>query len=92
MEVFDLTKFRELVCDILFGGFLVHTGDHYNPSFDGCAGKERMSACVGQTVWWHIQRAARVSEVCVESSRSKTCSEVTALSFPAEHEYPMYEC
>ncbi len=40
MEVFDLTKPRELVCDIFFGGFLVHTGGHYNPFFDGCAGRE----------------------------------------------------
>lgn len=29
-------------------------------------------------------RAARVSEVCPDSTLSKTCSEVTALSFP-EH-------
>ena len=86
MQVFDFAVLSKLVCQILLGRFFVHASYEHNPAFHGCSGAGRgvRQSCSGLDVERSLQRAALVSEPCVDSTRSKDCCDATPLSFPPE--------
>ena len=81
VQVFDLPVLCKFVHHVLLCRLLMYVGHKHDPALDSCDG-----AAGASVMQWaedgpeDSQRAALVSEV--DSTRSKTCSEVTALSLP----------